>query len=427
MRFLKSSNQAIAYYSLGHALHTVLISAFEMAFLLRLFQSLPVVLALYMLYYLSLFAFFAVGMLLLKTGKAHRGFRLDLLCQILTALWAFFCFSRLGSLAYLMPYFLFRGASEGFYWSSRHCSVLDSVRDADRDSFFMRIQSLQIALAVVLPLGGAFLISLPAILPGIQKPGSPLPPGYAYLFLGSGLLSVAVLALSPKLSILPQSLRLTRIAAAARSPKTRLWIRYQTYTATHMLAAALCGALLNVGILRTEANIGLFASSVALASALVFWTVGKALRGQKTQRMAWTLAGCAGDALSRFLYAVFYSYPVLIVKVIMESFLSPLKAIFGENVVRRKIEEVRNELSMSSAEGFFFQEAVIFLGRMALLGAGLWWSGSLGSDGLARSPVALARAALPFFALAVLGDYFFLRAINRSMEQDRYRKRFLKR
>ena len=49
------------------------------------------------------------------------------------------------------------------------------------------------------------------------------------------------------------------------------------------------------------------------------------------------LLGCSGDALSRFLYAVFYSYPVLIVKVIMDSFLSPLKAIFGENVVRRKI------------------------------------------------------------------------------------------
>lgn len=241
MRFLKSSNQAIAYYTLGHALHTVLISAFEMAFLLRLFRSLPAVLSLYMVYYASLFAFFSLGMLLLKTGKAHRGFRLDILCQILTALWAFFCFSRLGSLAYLSLYFVFRGASEGFFWSSRHCSVLDSVRDADRDSFFMRIQGLQIALAVALPLGGAFLISLPAALPGIQKPSSPLPPGYAYLFLCSSAMSLAVLALSPALSIRPQSFRLERIAAAARSSKTRLWISYQSYTAIHMLAAASAG------------------------------------------------------------------------------------------------------------------------------------------------------------------------------------------
>lgn len=409
------SHQAIIYYALSHSLHAALIGAFEMAFMLRLFGSLLPVLKLYAVLYCSLYVCFGLGMLAMRRGRAAAGFRLDLAAQIGTALFTFALFPRLASVGILSVYFVFRGMSEGFYWSARHCSVLDGIADSERDSFFLRLHALQVGLQVVLPLLGGILLSLPAIFPSIQKPGSALPPGYAYLYLAAGIASSLALLFSPPLQIVPQTFRAKAILTAAKARSTHVWIGYQGYTALHGLAATLCAAILNVGILKTEFKLGAFASAAALAAALAYWLLGRNLRGKIASRMAFTLAGSLSDWLSRILYALFYSYPVLIAKTILDAFMSPLKTIFGENIVRRKIESERSNLGLSSAEGYFFQESVIFLGRMTLLALAI-----LASTGQDRPPIELARFALPFFAFAVLGDYAFIRVIQRSLDRQRY-------
>lgn len=414
------TQRAIRYYALTHSLHASLLNAFEMAFMLRLFGALAPVLKLYAVFYTSLYLCFALGMALLRTGRATIGFRLDLVAQLLTAAWTFCLFPSLGSVAVLAVYFTLRGMGEGFYWSARHCSVLDGIADAERDAFFLRLHAMQVGMQVALPLVGGALLSLPAVFGGIQRPGGALPPGYAYLYLAAGLASALALVASPSLRISPQTFRAKAILKAARAKSTRIWISYQGFTALHGLAAALCAAILNVGILKTEFRLGAFASGAALAAAVAYWLLGKSLRGRTASRMAFTLVGSLGDWASRLLYALFYSYPTLIAKAVLDAFMSPLKAIFGENIVRMKVESERSALGLSSAEGYFFQESVIFLGRMVLLGAALAATGGLTAGGDSRPPVELAKAALPFFAFAVLGDYAFIRAISRSLDRGRY-------
>ena len=135
----KSPTRTLIFYTLGHAANAALVGAFEIAFLLRLFRSLASVLFLQLAMYLSLMLFFTLGLLTLRRGRAHIGFRLDLLFQALLAAWGIVFFTRLGSVAILAGYFLLRGASEGIFWATRHCALLVSVPDAERDGFFLRL------------------------------------------------------------------------------------------------------------------------------------------------------------------------------------------------------------------------------------------------------------------------------------------------
>ncbi|HAP44793.1 MAG: hypothetical protein A2087_03280 [Spirochaetes bacterium GWD1_61_31] len=409
----KSPTRTLIFYTLGHAANAALVGAFEIAFLLRLFRSLASVLFLQLAMYLSLMLFFTLGLLTLRRGRAHIGFRLDLLFQALLAAWGIVFFTRLGSVAILAGYFLLRGASEGIFWATRHCALLVSVPDAERDGFFLRLQALLVALSVVLPLAGGGLIALPGILAGQSGAGSPLPPGYRYLFAAAGLISTTLLAISPRLEIPGQTFRPAAIFKAYRAPRLRLLAVYQSYASVHTIAASLCVSLLTFGLLQTETRLGVFTASLSALSAVAFWLIGRAIRGRPVSRLRWTLFGCAGEAIGRLGYGLFWSLPILFGKTVVDVFLSPLKSIFGENIVRRLLEQQRTRLQLSTAEGFFLQEFLIFCGRLLLLATGLAWAA-----GQSRPPVELARLILPFFSLTALGDFLFIRAMHNSLLRD---------
>ena len=154
---------------------------------------------------------------------------------------------------------------------------------------------------------------------------------------------------------------------------------------------------------------GLFASWIALASAGFFFVIHRLRRHFQLPRIGMVALGDMGDICSRTVYWLFFSLTGLIAKSLLDSFIVPLRAVFGENILRRRVELIASQHRLSIAEAILFQESVILAGRVFTCSSLIIIFTLIKAD-----PVPTARILLMVFLAYGLIDFFFVRRIMRG-------------
>lgn len=407
-RLLVSGGRRVAFYTIAHNLYSLLAGGFEIALILRLTGSFERIVFFNLLFYVLLYVAFIGGTLLIRSGKASRGFRLDLAVQVLGCGYMMVNFHQLSNSWILAGFFLFRGLSEGLFWSTRHSALIHCVADERRDHWSLMLQTVTIVMGIVLPVLSGFAISY-LVLPGAPDGSSTLPVGYFPVYALTGFLALGALVVSPRLAIPPQVVHLHRVASLRRAPGKQAWLGYLLCGAFASIAVSLSVGILNFHVLKTEFRLGLFASWIALASAVFFFGVRKLIQRLSLTRVKMVFLGTSGEFLSRLTFLVFTSVPGLIGKSLLDSFIAPLRSLFGENILRRRVEVLTAGRGLSVAEGILFQETFLLISRVAcclvlILILNVWnWD-----------PVTVARSLLAVFMVYPFVDFLFLRTIDRG-------------
>jgi hypothetical protein len=407
-RLLTTGGRRVTFFTIAHSLYSLLAGGFEIALILRLTGSFERIVVFNLLFYVLLYLSFLGGTFLIRSGKASRGFRLDLLSQVCGCAYMMVCFNRLAHPAVLAGFFLFRGISEGLFWSTRHSALLYCVADRERDHWSLVLQTITIVLGVILPVLSGFAISY-LVLPAPSGSTNLLPAGYFPVYALTGILALGSLVCSPYLTIPSQSVHLRRMASLSRVPASRTWVAYLALGAFVSFSVTISVGIMNFYVLKTEFNMGLFSSWIALASAAFFFGIRRLLRTFNLTRVKLVLAGSSGEFLSRLVYFFFPTVTGLVGKSLLDSFILPLRGLFGENIIRRRIELLTASRGLSLAEGILFQETVLFMARVfccLVLIAVL--------DALSFDAVTVARAFLLVFLAYSIFDFNFIRMIDRG-------------
>jgi len=410
---LTSESRKVTFYTLVHNLYALLAGGFEIALILRLTGSFERIIFFNLIYFLLLYVFFVVGTYLLRSGKASRGFRLDLLVMALSCFYLIAGFGSLGNPLILAGFFALKGVSEGIFWSTRHLAILHCVADEGRDRWSMNLQIMAIVLGIILPVLSGFAINY-LVWPTAAPAGiSVIPTGYLSVYALTGVLATLALVVSPYLTISPQTLRLKPLLATVKAPRQGSFTAYLFFADLNWVVVTIALGILNFSVLKTEFNLGLFASWVAAASAVFFLGIARLLTRYPLSRVRMVLIGNSGDAASRFLYLLFPTVPGLITKSLLDSFVVPLAFVFGENIVRRRIELLSREQGLSLAEAVLYQESLYLLSRI-LCCTVLW----LLLQGSGWDPASAARTLLLVFAAYGFVDFLLLRSIDRGNKRS---------
>jgi len=388
--------------------------SFEAAIVFRLFRSVSMVTVMYTVLYAVLYLAFVSGSLLLRHGQSSKVLRADLSIQALLSLFVVICFPLLGNPWILAILFASRGCSEGLYWSVRHPTILVLIPDSRRDAWALRLQVLTVILNVVLPALAGFAISrLMPDIPLISGDGTVnllLPPGYRMVFAFAAFCALASMVAAPVIRIPPQRLELKRIVAARKTVGADPLVGGILVSAPIVLCTNVGAGILNFLILRTEFNIGLFTSWIALSSALFFALIRRVLKNKQVNRLPPVFIGIAGDTSARVLYGLAQSLPGLVGKAILDSFVVPLRGIFGDNIYRQSSERVARKAGLSLTETFVFSES-LYMASRALVIVILLSALALGAS---QRVEILAGALLLATAPLAFCEFFFLRAMQKS-------------
>jgi hypothetical protein len=408
-----------AYYTLAQAAYTCLAGAFEMPMAFRLAGRIDLVAFVYAFFYATLFGGFALGMILVREGRASFVYRLAFGLWAALSLGAAAFFPLMRGILALVCYFFVRGLAEGLYWAARHRAFLWSVRDSGRDRFALRLQSLVVSLSVVLPLLGGFAITYLGPSIGAASGSGGLPSGYVPVFLFTGLVMLAALACSPSLEIGRSPVSFRAAFRIFRLEEARSWRAYIAFIGFAGGLVTIAAGVQTFGVLKTEFNIGALNAGIAALSGLFFFVLGKYLAGRRGVRTTGVLVGAVADFTSRAVYALAPTTGGLALKSVLDALAVPLKSLLGENVQFALIERLaRAERTgvgrVSVAELYLFREFLLWVTRLAACAATGLALFLLARSGDPEAPRLTARLLLAVAAPVALVEYLFVHSFARA-------------
>jgi hypothetical protein len=314
----------------------------------------------------------------------------------------------------LVCYFFVRGLAEGLYWAARHRAFLWSVRDAGRDRFALRLQSLVVSLSVVLPLLGGFAITYLGPRIGALSGGGGLPSGYVPVFLFTGFVMLVALVCSPSLEIGRSPVSFRAAFNVFRLEEARSWRNYIAFIGLAGGLVTIAAGVQTFGVLKTEFKIGALNAGIAALSGLFFFTLGKYLAGRTGVRTTGVLVGAIADFASRSVYALAPTTAGLALKSVLDALAVPLKSLLGENVQFALIERLSRKGKVSVAELYLFREFLLWVTRFAacaVTGLALFLLARSGGQDSPRLTARLLLAAAAPFALV---EYFCVQSFARA-------------
>ena len=352
-RFFRSDSSRIAYYIITYALYTAIAGSFDVAFTLRVTGSFTSLCVLYLFYYTCVTIAFVISTYFISAGRFSRSFRLNLVTQAAIGFLMFFLLPTKEHPFILVPYFMLKGVSEGLYWSTRHAALSCLTENKHRDRFLLSMQVGSVLVSVSMP-----------ILAGIFMHFNSVKAGYSGIYVAAAVAALVSMVCGPRIvSYAPARPDLKKFPAFLKQKKTRSWRTYIFFSTINGSLALFCAGVLNVGVLKTEFNLGLFTSGAALLSAVFILAVRKKIAGRDFRRITFVATGATGDLVGRLVYTVFLSVPALLFKAFCDSFLSPLRSIFAENIIRRKADLLTESGGYTALEPYLFQEIFILFAR----------------------------------------------------------------
>jgi hypothetical protein len=358
-KFFRSDSSRIAYYIITYALYTAIAGSFDVAFTLRVTGSFTSLCVLYLFYYICITVAFVISTFFISTGRFSRGFRFNLVTQAAIGFLMFFLLPTKEHPFILIPYFMLKGVSEGLYWSTRHAALSCLTENEHRDRFLLSMQVGSVLVSVSMP-----------VLAGIFMHFNSVKAGYSGIYIAAAIAALISMIAGPRIvSNAPARPDFRKFPTFLKERKTRSWRTYIFFSTINGSLALFCAGVINVGVLKTEFNLGLFTSGAALLSAVFILVVRKKIYGRNFRRITFVFSGAMGDLAGRLVYTVFLSVPALIFKAFCDSFLSPLRSIFAENIIRRKADLLAEGGGYTALEPYLFQEIYILFARVLAFSA----------------------------------------------------------
>lgn len=400
------TNAKVLYYLITFYIFTILVFTFEIPLIYRITNTIESILLSHLLYFFgALIGFLFFYAIRIKTSVSTL-FRITMVFNILLSIYLIIFYSKITSLSLILPLFALRGLGVASFAIGFHTSFITGIKDKQRDSFSLLFRSIYTVLPVFLPLLGGYIISNFnfSFFPSNQM----LPDGYYPLFILGLILGIIFLIFSPTIKLSED------FSGGIKTPikllfnkKIRSIRNYLIFNAgVDGLKVAIYG-LLGFLILTNELSLGLFSSALALLGSIYFLLINKVEKKFHIRRIGFFVVGLFGDVLTQLVLLVDTTFIGLLIRSIASTLLTPLKAVFGTNMIRHKYDVYSKELNVSKSSFILFQEMSYFIGRLIAFSFILLLIRFVATD-----MTILLKYSLVLFIVVDILEYFFIKDIK---------------
>lgn len=352
---VKNRSGELAYFVVLHSVFWALIGTFEVALIYKLTGSFAIYFITDYIHKLVIFLTFLIIPHFAPKVNMFYIFKLSTLYQIFLCGFLMYFYPHLANLWILAIYAVFKGIWGGLFWFGNHMTTLLVVKDNDRDGYGLSLQAAQILIPVFVPLFGAFIISeFPNVL---MTSSTNISSGYFGLFFAGLVLSILTLAFAPHFHVVKEfRFSYLKVFKLIKSPRVQLLRTAMTLDCLQSELLIASALILSYIILGSEVNLALYISSIHIIAA-VYYVYLKKFKAQKNiDRQRLFQFGVSGDIASRLLFVFNNNIYGLLVKASVDTFLVPLKNIFGGNSIKHHLERTSRQFKISREELIVFQE-----------------------------------------------------------------------
>ena len=363
LKLLSTADFKILYYLISYYVFTILILTFEIPLVYRVTGTLESIVFSHAVYFFwMIFGYVLFYTFKLKV-KVSTLFRWSIFSKIILSLYVMFFYSRITSLGLLIPLFAIRGAGVALFAIGYHISFLDGFKDKQRDKFALVFYSIYTLLPVFLPILGGYIINNIAV--SYFPVNTFLPNGYFPLFLFGAILGLVMLVFSPNVNLTGDFKGGIKKPIKFLFNKKLKYIRnYLMFSSYTLAMKGVIYGLLGFLILTNEFNLGVFSSVIALVGSIYFLVVNKIEKKYHVHRIKFFALGVLGDVVTQIVLFINTTFIGLLVRSISTTLLSPLKNVFGDNIIRHKYDAYSEEFEVTKSTFILFQELSYFIGRV---------------------------------------------------------------
>lgn len=360
--FFNNTDYKLIYYIITYFFLNILVFTFDIALVYRITSSVwSIALYHYFIYIVILFCYLIFYVLKIKI-RLHTLYRLSLLSTILIFIYLMHFFSSFHSMELFYGYFFLRSIATSLFFLAFHTSFLYGLEDKKRDEFSLLFFSIYTLLPVFLPIIGGFVIDYLSF--DFLPTNKLLPDGYYVLYIFSFFITSLFLLFSPKMDLyLDTTAGFKKGFRFLFDKKFRDIRNYQIFDSFSISIRTVIYGLLVFLLLQNEFKLGAFSSLIAIVGSVFFLFVRNLEKKSKIKRMRLFVLGAITDVLSQLFFLMFLNIIGLTVKGIINTFVTPLKRIGGENILRKKYDEYSEELGINKSNFILLHELSYTIGR----------------------------------------------------------------
>ena len=280
---------------------------------------------------------------------------------------------------------LFRGMSEGFYWSGFHLVTYDTTSDRDRDRYFGAQATASLMLTATLPPMAGAIIAMGTNVGGTDR-------GYQLVFALSSIVLMAAMVLAGRLpSSARPRLALHRVATLARRNPDWRWVTWARLA--DGFTGSLMGLVLTILmflVLKNEQQVGNFNGLMGLLGVVISLALAAFMKPQR--RIACALVGGSLLVLSTFLLPLYLSAWAIVGFGLLRAVGGPLHGNALAPVALQVIDRDPTPQAMRY-DYIVHQELCLGIGRVLSIGCFLLLAAPMNQMLLARIVVVVAGAA----------------------------------
>jgi len=408
LKLLETVDFKILYYLISYYIFTLLILTFEIPLVYRVTGTLEsIVLSHFIYFFWIIFGYMLFYAFKLKVNVATL-FRYSLLSKIVLSIYVMLFYSKITTIGLLLPIFAIRGAGVSLFAIGYHISFLNGFKDKQRDKFALTFYSIYTLLPVFLPVLGGYIINNLNL--SFLPTNTYLPNGYFPLFLFGAFLGTLFLVFSPNVDVVEDFKGGIKKPIKFLFNKKLRYIRnYQIFNAYIVAMKGVIYGLLGFLILTDELNLGLFSSIIALIGSVYFLFINKVEKKYHVHRIKFFALGMVGDVITQVILYLNTTFIGLVIRSVATTLLSPLKNVFGDNIIRHRYDQFSKEFNVTKSNFVLFQEMAYFTGRLLAFSTII-----LFLEFVTKDIASVFKYFIVIFIVLDFIDYFFIKSVDKN-------------
>lgn len=396
----------LLYYYIVTDAFFILLATFEFPIIYRLTHSLFNAVLVHFVYVTWVFLTIALFFRYRLTIKLTTLFRSSICFQILLSIYCLLVYKYLSDIRLLIPWFAIKGALVGLFTTAYHISLLDSVKDIDRDSFLFKFRSLYAMLPVIMPLVGGLIIKFFGF--SWLPVNAMLPSGYFSFFIFAGLASLLMLVLSPDINIDGNFTHGWEESVRLFFSKPLFNIRnYLVYSAFIGELKYPLYATVGFVILKEELHLGSFYAAVSLLGVLCFYYISKQKEKLFYQRFKLCSVGLVGNILGQIALLVQTNFIGLLLRSLATILMEPFRNVFSQTIVNHTFDKLHSVAHINNSSFCLLLEICYYVGRVLSFAAF-----TLLLTFIIADTINLFKYVIAIVILLDMGQLFFLNCLH---------------
>jgi hypothetical protein len=408
--FEPNTNQKkILHYVMAYYFSTLLIMTFEVPLIYRVTNSVYGILMAYLSYFVWIFLGFFLFYLFRAALDLTNLFRVSIFFQFLLCVY-FLAFYKLAiDPNMIMVAFALRGVSAALFSLGYYVYTIEKLSDSKREDFSFAFRSVYVFLPVGVPLIGAIILKYVHVT--IFSVGNFLPDGYALLFMVGTVINFLLLITSPRLNFKIGEFEgsIKESVKTLVNPKLNYITRFMVYDSLNTVLKTVIYGILGFVILKSEFNVGLYASSFAFLGLAYFQFVERFKQDKIFSSKSAQNARRIYNSLSHLIVLFRTSFLGLFVKSFSDTLVEPIKSLSTETIIHEDFENLSQRFHIKVMNLMLFREICLVVGRFMGLGI-IWFLAYLVESDLVK----LLQSSLVLLTILDLSSFFFAKRIEKD-------------